>query len=105
MSTKNMPEVAVPELATEEQIGHVLEMWKRRLKGRKLTNPEAQVIITQGGLYLPVMDAAADVLVDRVRSDISKTLVVHMNDIKRGWTAQQLLDVASRDREPASEPG
>jgi hypothetical protein len=97
MSTQNMPEVVVSEqMATEEQIGHVLEMWKRRLKGRKLTNPEAQVIITNGGLYLPVMDAAADLLVDRVRSDISNTIVVFMNDIKRGRTRDQLLTVTGR---------
>ena len=36
MSTQNMPEGVVPEvqMATEEQVGHVLEMWKRRLNGR-----------------------------------------------------------------------
>lgn len=89
MSTQNMP-------ATEEQLGHILEMWKRRLKGRKLTNPEAQAIITNGGFYLPVMDQAADVLVDRVRSEISNTIVVQMNDIKRGRTTQQLLDATGR---------
>ncbi|MEK7569552.1 MAG: hypothetical protein AAB500_01520 [Patescibacteria group bacterium] len=90
-----MPEDEV-ELATDEQLGHILDMWRRRLRGRKLTNPEAQAIITNGGFYLPVMDEAADVLVDRVRSEISNTIVVYLNNIKRGQTVEQLLDATGR---------
>ena len=96
MSTQNMPVTPEVQPATDEQIGHILDMWKRRLKGRNFTNPEAQFIITNGGLYLSVMDQAADVLIDRVRSDISKTIVVYMDNIKRGRTVQQLLDATGR---------
>lgn len=101
MSTQNMPEVAVSvEYATEEQLDHIAEMWRRRIKARlkerKIVIPEAQAIITNGGFYLPVMDQAADGLVDRVRSEVSNTIVVQMNDIKRGRSAKQLLDATGR---------
>ncbi len=93
MSSKNMPDAVA--FATEDQIGHILEMWKKRLKMRKLTRDEGQVIITNGGLYLPVMDQATDVLVDRVRMNMSNT-IVRMIKVNRGRSPQEALDATNR---------
>ena len=97
MSTKNTS--AVPEeevtLATGEQIEHIMDMWRRRLKGRNLTLAEANHIIQNGNLYLPVMDKAADVLVDQVRSDMQNTIVRMVRNIRhlyqRGEVTEQEL--------------
>ena len=51
MSTKNTFKVI--ELATGEQIEHIMDMWRRRLKGRNVTLTEANHIIQNGNLYLP----------------------------------------------------
>lgn len=102
MSTKNMSDAVAPtttevQYATEDQVGHVLEMWKRRLKNRKLTRNEAQTIITDGKLYLPVMDQATDVLVDRVRTNLTNT-VIRMVKVDRNRTPQEVLDATKRNQ-------
>ena len=95
MSTKNTPTTttvtATPELATEEQFGHILDQQKRRMRGRGLTKDEANVIIRNGNRYLPVMDQAADVLIDRVRSEIANT-IIRMVKVNRKRSAQETLD-------------
>ena len=99
MSTKNTPTTttvtATPELATEEQFGHILDQQKRRMRGRGLTKDEANVIIRNGNRYLPVMDQAADVLIDRVRSEIANT-IIRMVKVNRKRSAQETLDATGR---------
>jgi hypothetical protein len=62
MSTKNIPTpapaLATPtvELATEDQKGHILAVFKKRLEKMGLTNPQAQQIITNGNLFNPHVD-------------------------------------------------
>jgi len=97
MSTKNTS--AVPEevtLATGEQIEHIMDMWRRRLKGRNVTLAEANYIIQNGGQYLPTMDKAADVLVDQVRSDMQNTTVRMVCNIRRNRNAQQVINDTGR---------
>jgi hypothetical protein len=100
MSTKNMSDAVSTtesQFATEDQLGHILEMWKRRLKNRRLTREEGQLIITDGGLYLPVMDQAADVLVDRVRTNLTNT-VIRIVKVNRNRTPQEVLDATKRNQ-------
>lgn len=98
MSTKNTPDVSSnADLATEAQLGHIFDMWRRRLKNRGLTNAEAQKVVTNGGIYLPVMDKAVDVLVDRVRSDVSNTIVRTVR-VVRNRTRHQVIDATGRQR-------
>jgi hypothetical protein len=59
MSTKNMPTATAAEVATEEQLGHILDQQKRRIRARGLTKDEANIIIRSGNRYLPVMDQVA----------------------------------------------
>ena len=99
MSTKNTS--AVHEevtLATGEQIEHIMDMWRRRLKGRNLTLAEANHIIQNGNLYLPVMDKAADVLVDQVRSDMQNTIVRMVRNIRRNRTPEQAINDTGRNK-------
>ncbi len=100
MSTKNtsvVPGVAVgTTLATGEQIEHIMDMWRRRLKGRDVTLAEANHIIQNGGQYLPVMDKAADVLVDQVRSDMQSTIVRMVRNVRRNRTAVQAINDTGR---------
>lgn len=95
MSTKNTPEGLESLLATGEQIEHIMDMWRRRLKGRKLNLEEANLIIQNGGRYLPVMDKAADVLVDQVRSEMTNTIIHHVK-VNRGRTAKEAIAVTGR---------
>ena len=99
MSTKNTSEVevlVVEKMATEEQIGHIMDMWRRRLKGRKLTLGEANHLIQNGGQYLPSMDKAADVLIDQLRSDRKNTIVRIVRNIQRGRTAEEAVNATGR---------
>lgn len=95
MSTKNMPTTTAVEVATEEQLGHILDQQKRRIRARGLTKDEANVIIRNGNRYLPVMDRAADVLIDRVRSEIANTIVRSFK-IDPTRTPQAALDATGR---------
>jgi hypothetical protein len=100
MSTKNTSATATPEAiappATGEQIEHIMDMWRRRLKGRGVTLDEANFLIQNGGRYLPVMDAAADVLVDKIRSDKANTIIRMVRNIQRTRTAEQAIDATGR---------
>ncbi len=97
MSTKNTSTVPEIQLATGEQIEHIMDMWRRRLKGRNVTLAEANHIIQNGNLYLPVMDKAADVLVDQVRSDMQNTIVRMVRNIRRNRSAQQTITDTGRN--------
>jgi len=106
MSTKNTSVSVVPEevtLATGEQVEHIMDMWRRRIKGRKLTLDEANQIIRNGGQYLPTMDKAADVLVDQIRSDMQNTIVRMVRNIQRTRTAVQAIDATGRTKYVDSE--
>lgn len=92
MSPKNTLEVSEELLATGEQIEHIMDMWRRRLRDRKLTRDEANHIIQHGGQYLEVMDKAADVLVDQVRSMRTNTIVRIVRNIRRDRTAREAID-------------
>jgi hypothetical protein len=99
MSTKNTS--VVPEevtLATGEQVEHIMDMWRRRIKGRKLTLDEANQIIRNGGQYLPTMDKAADVLVDQVRSDMQNTIIRMVRNIRRNRSAVQTINDTGRNK-------
>lgn len=94
MSTKNILTTTV-EVATEEQLGHILDQQKRCIRARGLTKDEANIIICNGNRYLPVMDQAADVLIDRVRSEIANTIIRSFK-IDRTRTPQAALDATGR---------
>ena len=98
MSIQNTSEVPTAKLATGEQVEHIMDMWRRRLKGRNLTLDEANHLIQNGGQYLPIMDEAADVLVDRVRSDTSNTIVRMVRNIRRGRTAEEAVSATGRKK-------
>ncbi|HPN81103.1 MAG TPA: hypothetical protein PK619_00300 [bacterium] len=93
-----MPETEETPLATGEQVEHIMDMWRRRLKNRELTREEAQIIITGGNRYLPVMDAAADMMVDRVRTEMFNTIVRTVRNIKRNQTVRQAIDATGRNQ-------
>lgn len=95
MSTKNTPIATIVEVATEEQLGHILDQQKRRMRGRGLTKDEANVIIRNGNRFLPVMDKAADVLIDQVRSEMANTIVRSFK-VDRTRTPQAALDATGR---------
>ena len=95
MSTKNTPVVSG---ATGEQIEHIMDMWRRRLRSRNLTLDEGNQIIRNGGAYHPTMDAAADLLVDKVRSDTANTVVRMVRNIRRSRTPMQAIDATGRDK-------
>ena len=95
MSTKNTPVVSG---ATGEQIEHIMDMWRRRLRSRNLTLDEGNQIIRNGGAYHPTMDAAADLLVDKVRSDIANTVVRMVRNIRRSRTPMQAIDATRRSK-------
>lgn len=97
MSTKNTP-VVEATLATGEQIEHIMDMWRRRLKGRNVTLAEANHIIQNGNLYLPVMDKAADVLVGQVRSNMQNAIVRMVRNIRRNRTPQEVIDATGRNK-------
>jgi hypothetical protein len=99
MSTKNTS-VAPKEvtLATGEQVEHIMDMWRRRIKGRKLTLDEANQIIRNGGQYLPTMDKAADVLVDQVRSDMQNIIIRMVRNIRRNRSAQAAINDTGRNK-------
>ena len=99
MSTKNTSVVPGEiTLATGEQVEHIMDMWRRRIKGRKLTLDEANQIIRNGGQYLPTMDKAADVLVDQVRSDMQNTIVRMVRNIRRNRSAVQTINDTGRNK-------
>src|SRR3989344_2114109 len=95
MSTKNTPVVSG---ATGEQIEHIMDMWRRRLRSRNLTLDEGNQIIRNGGAYHPTMDAAADLLVDKVRSDTTNTVVRMVRNIRRSRTPMQAIDAIGRNK-------
>jgi hypothetical protein len=66
------------------------------LRSRNLTLDEANQIIRNGGVYHPTMDAAADLLVDKVRSDIANTVVRMVRNIRRSRTAMEAIDASGR---------
>ena len=77
MSAKNIPDATAEVLmATADQLNQIFhEMWKPRIIARELTRDEAQALITSGGQYVPIMNQAADLLVDLVRSGSTNTSV------------------------------
>ena len=95
MSTKNTPVVSG---ATGEQIEHIMDMWRRRLRSRNLTLDEGNHIIRNGGVYHPTMDAAADLLVNKVRSDTTNTVVRMVRNIRRSRTPMQAIDAIGRNK-------
>ncbi len=98
MSTKNTSTVPEVQLATGEQIEHIMDMWRRRLRARKLTLDEGNHIIRNGGQYLPAMDKAADVFVDQVRSDMQNTIVRMVRNIRRNRTPEQVINDTGRNK-------
>ncbi len=99
MSAKNTSKVAEvlgADLATGDQIEHLMDMIRQRLKGRKLTLGEVQYIIQNGGRYLSIMDEAVDVLVGRVRSDVSNTIVHMVRNIRRSRTVEEAVNATGR---------
>jgi hypothetical protein len=97
MSTKNIPDATADVLmATADQLNHIFhDLWKPRIIERELTRDEAQRLITNGWHYVPVMNQAADLLVDRVRSDSANT-AVHAFTCNRTCTPQEAIDATGR---------
>ncbi|MFA6416078.1 MAG: hypothetical protein WCW56_01170 [Candidatus Paceibacterota bacterium] len=98
MSTKNTSKESEVVMATGEQVEHIMDMWRRRLNSRKLTLAEAQHIIQNGGQYLPIMDKAADVLVDQVRSDTQNTIIRMVRNVQRNRSAEQAINATGRTK-------